>query len=99
MKAILFVINSCTKFKINYLKECRRSGTSELQKITKLSIIGHFDDFQEIWAWPTRVQNLKIYFLKYSIVHFRPISSITELHRSKDILPDMRPHNFVFLKH
>ena len=39
------------------------SGTSELQKITKLSIIGHFDDFQEIWAWPTRTQILKYIFL------------------------------------
>ena len=66
--------------------ECRRSGTSELQKIKKLSIIGHFDDFQEIWALPTRVQNLKVCFLKFPIVHVRPISSITELHRSRDIV-------------
>ena len=66
--------------------ECRRSGTSELQKITKLSIIGHFDDLQEIWALPTSVQNLKMYFLKFPIVHVRPISSITELHRSRDIV-------------
>ena len=28
----------------------RRSGTSKLQKITKLSIFGHFDNFKEIWA-------------------------------------------------
>ena len=67
---------SVQSFKINQLKECRRSGTSELQKITQLSIIGHFDDFQEIWAWRTRVQNLKTYVFNYSIVHFRTISSV-----------------------
>ena len=44
MQTILLMINSCTKFK-NQSTKARHSGTSKLQKINKLSIFGHFDDF------------------------------------------------------
>ena len=82
MKTILFVINSCTKFSDQLIKgtdvvepqSCRKSRNCRLLAI--LTILKKFG----------RVQNLKIYFLKYYIVHFRPLSSITELHRSRDII-------------
>ena len=60
----------------------------QLQSIFNSTKINHGQSYPIFGFW-----------LKYSIVHFRPISSITKLHRSRDILPDMRPQNFVFLKH
>ena len=83
MLTILLIIKSCTK--INQLK---------LQTQCNLKVAENHE-IVDIWPFirflmnlgvASRVQNLKIYFINYSTPPFRPITSITELFITRDVI-------------